>query len=225
MKEIKEIIKSSYNKHQILKKLGWDTKTYGYRKLNKYISENNIDISHLDSRKQTYERNKDKILKFTKIPLSKILVSGSSYQNTSLLKKRLYKEGLKLPICEMCGQNEWWYDKKISLILDHINGIHNDHRIENLRILCPNCNATLPTHCGRNSKRNKKKNKLTTEMKLKNKKEQSIKSRKMKRPPYDQLLKEIKEMGYSATGRKYGVSDNAIRKWIKFYKKYDNQSN
>jgi hypothetical protein len=40
--------------------------------------------------------------------------------------------------------------KKMSLILDHINGVYNDNRIENLRIVCPNCNATLPTHCGKN---------------------------------------------------------------------------
>lgn len=39
--------------------------------------------------------------------------------------------------------------------------------------------------------------------------------RKVERPPIEQLLKEVDEIGYSATGRKYGVSDNAIRKWIK----------
>jgi predicted amidophosphoribosyltransferase len=44
---------------------------------------------------------------------------------------------------------------KISLILDHINGIHNDNRIENLRIVCPNCNAGLDTFAGKNvNKRN-----------------------------------------------------------------------
>ena len=43
--------------------------------------------------------------------------------------------------------------------------------------------------------------------------------RKTKRPPYKQLLKEIKETSYVAVGRKYGVSDNAIRKWIKTYEK------
>ena len=39
--------------------------------------------------------------------------------------------------------------------------------------------------------------------------------RKIKRPPLDVLLKEIEETNYCAVGRKYGVSDNAIRKWIK----------
>lgn len=45
----------------------------------------------------------------------------------------------------------------------------------------------------------------------------SFTQRKVDRPPYDQLLNEVNELGYSATGRKYGVSDNSIRKWIKFY--------
>jgi very-short-patch-repair endonuclease len=42
-----------------------------------------------------------------------------------------------------------------------------------------------------------------------------IKDRKVERPPIDVLLNDIKEIGYSATGRKYGVSDNSIRKWVK----------
>jgi len=52
--------------------------------------------------------------------------------------------------CEKCGQDEWWYGKRMALILDHINGDNSDHRIVNLRIVCPNCNATLPTHCRKN---------------------------------------------------------------------------
>lgn len=51
-----------------------------------------------------------------------------------------------------CGQGEEWMGKKMSLILDHINGVHDDNRIQNLRIVCPNCNATLDTHCGKNVK-------------------------------------------------------------------------
>ena len=44
-------------------------------------------------------------------------------------------------------------------------------------------------------------------------------NRKVERPTYDVLKKEIGQMGYSATGRKYGVSDNAVRKWVRAYEK------
>lgn len=43
--------------------------------------------------------------------------------------------------------------------------------------------------------------------------------RKAERPPRDQLLAEIAEHGYCAVGRKYGVSDNAVRKWVRFYER------
>jgi hypothetical protein len=66
------------------------------------------------------------------------------------LKKRLYEEGLKERRCGLCGQDEVWHGRRLSLILDHINGVKDDHRLENLRIVCPNCAASLETHCGRN---------------------------------------------------------------------------
>jgi transposase-like protein len=43
-------------------------------------------------------------------------------------------------------------------------------------------------------------------------------TRKVQRPPYEQLVAEIAELGYRAVGRKYGVSDNAVRKWIRWYR-------
>lgn len=222
METITNIIKNSRNRLEVLKKIGWDTRTYGYRKLNRYIKNNSIDISHFETRSQQYERTKDLILSNKKIPLDKILVSGSTYQNTTNLKHKLYDEGLKQPICEECGQDENWRGKHISMILDHINGVHDDNRLENLRIVCPNCNAALPTHCGRNSKRNKREKILKSiEEKFHNKKLQSINSRVKERPDFNLLQKDVTELGYSATGRKYGVSDNAVRKWVKFYEKYD----
>ena len=158
-------------------------------------------------------------------------MSGTIF-NVTNLKKRLYNEGLKERKCELCGQDENWQGKHMSLILDHINGINNDNRIENLRIVCPNCDATLPTFSGRNVK-TKYNVVLKKEIvikycecgkKIDNYSKKcvecnSIKQRKKERPSYDELKLEINNLGYSATGRKYGVSDNTIRKWIKYYEK------
>jgi hypothetical protein len=81
-------------------------------------------------------------------PLADVMVANSNYCRTNL-KRRLYEEGLKRPVCELCGQGELWHGKRMSLILDHINGDGRDDRLENLRIVCPNCAPTLDTHCGR----------------------------------------------------------------------------
>jgi hypothetical protein len=47
----------------------------------------------------------------------------------------------------------------------------------------------------------------------------SFNQRKVKRPPYKQLIEELRSSSYVALGKKYGVSDNAIRKWVKCYEK------
>jgi 5-methylcytosine-specific restriction endonuclease McrA len=76
------------------------------------------------------------------------------YKNTSSLKIRLYNEGLKTKQCEECGIVEW-NGSEISFELDHINGVNNDNRIENLRILCPNCHSQTKTFRGKNIKKYK----------------------------------------------------------------------
>ncbi len=204
--KLKTIIAESNTVTETCFKL-YGNKLYGNRiTIKKYIKQYNIDITHFGKNNGNVRSNS-----FVKTPLSKILISGSTY-NTTNLKERLYDEGLKERKCEKCGQDENWHSEHMSLILDHINGINNDHRFENLRIVCPNCNATLPTFSGKNVKRNKKK-KITHF-------EQSVIQRKVKRPSNEQLQNEVNELGFTGTGKKYGVSDNAIRKWIKFYEKH-----
>lgn len=86
------------------------------------------------------------------IPLENILVENSSYQSYKL-KKRLFRLGLKIPKCEECGWAKISADGRIPLELDHINGNSRDHRIGNLRVLCPNCHSLKPTHRGKNKNR------------------------------------------------------------------------
>jgi hypothetical protein len=171
-----------------------------------------------------------------RIPLDEILVEGSTYSR-SKLKDRLYEEGLKARACELCGQGETWRGRWMSLIIDHINGVGDDNRIENLRIVCPNCAATLETHCGRKNTINRGPRPCLRcgisfipkrpshrycsrycGVRSKGPRDPHPERRKVERPPYEQLLGEIAALGYSGTGRKYGVSDNAVRKWVRWYR-------
>lgn len=87
-----------------------------------------------------------------KIPLSEILVKNSTYQNITRLKKRLVSEGIMEYKCSKCGNTGQWMGNLLVLQLDHKNGVHNDHRLENIRFLCPNCHSQTQTFSGRNTK-------------------------------------------------------------------------
>lgn len=88
-----------------------------------------------------------------KYPLENILVENSTYGRTHL-KKRLISEGIIEYRCSCCGLGPEWNGKPMPLILDHINGINNDNRIENLRFVCSNCDTQLETYKSKNIKNN-----------------------------------------------------------------------
>jgi hypothetical protein len=236
--EAREAIAASRSWAESLRRLGYCHTGSNPSTLKKWAGIWGISTEHFDPAAASNEalRRSNQ-----KIPLERILVSGSTY-NRSNLKRRLYGEGLKTRECELCGQGESWRGKRMGLILDHINGIRNDNRIENLRIVCPNCAATLDTHCGSN-KRGQPRLPLTRACALCGEtfspqywnhrycsRECGSRARprlgipqpgkrKVPRPPAAQLLSEVLEMGYSAVGRKYGVSDVAVRKWLRQYER------
>jgi len=78
----------------------------------------------------------------------KMFYSNSSISR-STIKRQLLSEGLGTT-CNICKQSNTWLNKPLVLILDHINGINNDNRRENLQFVCPNCNSQLSTHCKKN---------------------------------------------------------------------------
>lgn len=82
------------------------------------------------------------------IPLEQILIIGSKYQ-TNKLKERLIKQKLKEYKCEICNLTTW-QGVQIPLELNHKNGINNDHRLENLELICPNCHALTDSYRGKN---------------------------------------------------------------------------
>jgi hypothetical protein len=164
--------------------------------------------------------------------LTEILVPGSTVSRAQL-KRRLYDAGLKSPRCEICGQGEQWRGRRLSLVLDHVNGVRDDNRLENLRILCPNCNATLDTHCGKASRvarepipcarcgelfEPKRARQRYCSAYCGSRHGMGGRSRTASAPPdveIETLLEDVHRLGYVRTGAKYGVSDNAVRKWLR----------
>ena len=65
---------------------------------------------------------------------------------TSKIGRRLVKEGYKEYVCEGCGLGDMWNSKSITLELDHKDGDNSNHRLENLRFLCPNCHSQTDTY-------------------------------------------------------------------------------
>jgi Zn finger protein HypA/HybF involved in hydrogenase expression len=205
-----EIVKESKSISDVIIKLGLRNAGGNFKTIKNYIKIYNIDTDHFESEELRVVKFKE-LSKEKKVDLNLVLIENSTYSRSSL-KKRLVEENILDYKCEKCFNIGEWLGEKITLQLDHKNGIFNDNRIENLRFLCPNCHSQTDTFAGKKMKKEKKQ---TTNLNL------YISRRKVDRPPFNQLLNEVTEMGYSGTGRKYGVSDNTIRKWISSFEKYN----
>lgn len=144
-----EAAQKSTSIRQVIKALGLRPAGGNYKQIEKFLSFYRIDTKHFKGRGW----KKGVIgLHTPRIPLEQILKKNSNFQSFKL-KNRLFQVGLKKPQCEKCGWAEKSVDGRLPLELDHINGNSKDNRIENLRILCPNCHSLQATHRGLNSRK------------------------------------------------------------------------
>ncbi len=176
------------------------------------------------------------------LPWDKAFAFGSQIHNQKLLK-RLVRVGKKKYECEKCKLHKW-QDENIVLELHHINGIHHDNREKNLQILCPNCHSqgerlnekAKRVKCEQQRQQRQKLNAAFT-LKFKPVKKCTDCSRsigkgsktgrclecahkhrrKTERPSKRVLEWMIKEKSWTALGKEFGVSDNAVRKWARAY--------
>lgn len=138
-------VKSSDSYAETLRKLGLSVKAGNYKTIQKYIKSLDIDVSHFSGQSWVKTRGSSQLVRYKD---EEVFVKDSSY-STHHLKKRMIDSGLAEEKCSGCGINEW-LGQKISLEVDHINGVPNDHTVQNLRLLCPNCHSLTTTWRGRN---------------------------------------------------------------------------
>ncbi|PIQ77478.1 hypothetical protein COV82_04325 [Candidatus Peregrinibacteria bacterium CG11_big_fil_rev_8_21_14_0_20_46_8] len=146
LSQLSDAVKSSKSYRQVLKKLNLVEAGGNYEQIKKYVHEAKLDITHFKGK--AWNKGLRGIGKPIR-PLKDILKRNSPFQSFKL-KKRLFNAGLKEKKCEECGWSKITADGYLPLELDHVNGDRHDNRIENLRILCPNCHSLKPTHRGRN---------------------------------------------------------------------------
>lgn len=149
LQELINAIENSKSIRECLSKLNVKPMGGNYDVFRKAVNHFKLDTSHFTGSSGSGATQKGKYR--PKIPLSEILVEHSFYTSNNL-RLRLIRECIFNHECSSCNLT-MWKNLPIPLELDHVNGISTDNRLENLRLLCPNCHALTPTYRGKNKKR------------------------------------------------------------------------
>lgn len=203
---------------EALRKVGLKVRPGNYSTVKFFVQRNDINLSHMTGKFIAMGRNKV-------ASLESVMTENSTYSRHHL-KKRLIDNCLLINKCCICGLSPQWNNKNLVMVLDHINGVNNDNRMENLRLLCPNCNSQQSTFCGKGKKSATPRaergrclgcNTPIWETSLRCAKCLGLMLRRADRPCKESLEKMISSMTWVDIGKKYGVSDNAVKKWARQY--------
>ena len=212
--EFNQLIAKSTSAAEVLRRFGYTSSSY--TTLKKRLEAEGISTAHFVIRRLPVQKA---------APLDTIMTVDSTYSRGHL-KKRLIQEGVLKEQCFKCGLGTLWCGEPLVLILDHIDGVSNDHRLDNLRLVCPNCNSQLPTFAGRNGRLAKQQNgclgcgaplsqKKSTHCKRCSNKQNGIQNRKVVWPSYEALQQRVTQSNRSLVARELGVSETAVSKMLK----------
>lgn len=232
--EFIDLVKSSLNTSEVLFKLGYSTvgNSWGYSQIKQRMKKLNLTGKDFRGKSVTVEKLEQSAVN------SEELFCENSKHLRNILRNRIIKDNLIPYRCAICGITEW-QGKNLSLELDHINGINNDNRLDNLRFLCPNCHSQTVTYGSKNKKITDTKYEISDEIreqvisnyiKLKNQKkvseELNIKQKIVKQIitearlgkanqkyviQYDKDMNELKRFGSIAECCEYLMNNDMVR--------------
>lgn len=146
--DLRRAVADAVSVHDVLRRLGRTPSGGMFRSIVAHIHRLDLDTGHFTGR--SWARGRTFPGRATRA-LSEVLRTGTWSGSSASLRRRLIAAGLKPPRCEECGLSEW-RGRPLPLHLDHVNGDHTDNRLENLRILCPNCHSLTGTWCRRKAR-------------------------------------------------------------------------
>ena len=204
----------------VLKKLNLNPHSGNHRTLHQRLKQENFCLDKL----QINRREKLRSTKKTTIKLSDIFIENSSF-GRSQVRQKIIANNLIPYECSKCKNNGSWLNEKLSLQLEHINGISDDNRLSNLTFLCPNCHSQTKTFAG---KKNKKPKKVCPDCNAQtilrssarcNKCNSIVKGNHQRKFNINkqELEKLLKKYSMSDIGKRYNVSFNTVKKYCVRY--------
>lgn len=146
--EILEAINNSNSIKEVISKLGEQDKGGKRKTFIKVCDYYDINLDEIRTKGLKNRNYYNKVNNFEEYFIENSPVSRKE------IKKVILKNSLKNYKCNVCGNEGIWNNQKLTLQLEHINGINNDNRLENLTFLCPNCHSQTETYCGKNNEKN-----------------------------------------------------------------------
>lgn len=214
---ITEAVKNNISIAGVLRSLGRAYVGTNYRFVRRKIAQLALDSSHFKGVAHGTTTQES-------VPWDKILVVGGPHHIDTKRKQRLIVEGYLRNECYICGIPPVWKGIPLTFVLDHINGIHSDNSLGNLRLLCPNCNSQTETYCGRNNRKYGHKKPCPLCQKPILRKSRTchacrshchINPTKIAWPTPEEVIAMVRALPITIVAKRLGVSDNAIRKFLK----------
>jgi 5-methylcytosine-specific restriction endonuclease McrA len=200
--EFQQLLDTSDNIVDVLRKIGINPYSGNHKTVHSRVRHDNLSLVKLKENRVSYRAKH--LSEMMKLPDEIVFCENSKYNDTKGLKKRLLNEGVEYK-CVECGVGKQYNGKSLSLQLDHKNGVSTDNRRSNLRFLCPNCHSQTATFGTKRFRKNKI---------YETQEERSARIEKTRKfnPSKEELMSLIGKVPMTQIGKKYGVSDRAVRK-------------